>query len=105
MDLWSLGSGGQLRALGFRSFSSAGLDLNSFSIFSICQVYHDPEAVTAAIVTCGGLCPGLNNVIQGIVNTLEDYGKRSTCFCVTHQLCLDQSSLRLHASKPTWRLC
>jgi 6-phosphofructokinase len=30
--------------------------------------------VTAAIVTCGGLCPGLNDVVQNIVFTLADYG-------------------------------
>jgi hypothetical protein len=30
--------------------------------------------VTAAIVTCGGLCPGLNDVTAGIVNKLSDYG-------------------------------
>jgi hypothetical protein len=30
--------------------------------------------VTAAIVTCGGLCPGLNDVVQNIVYTLADYG-------------------------------
>lgn len=30
--------------------------------------------VTAAIVTCGGLCPGLNDVVQNIVFTLTDYG-------------------------------
>ena len=30
--------------------------------------------MTAAVVTCGGLCPGLNDVIQNIVFTLEDYG-------------------------------
>jgi 6-phosphofructokinase 1 len=30
-----------------------------------------------AIVTCGGLCPGLNNVIRGLVNVLTyDYGVR-----------------------------
>lgn len=29
----------------------------------------------AAIVTCGGLCPGLNNVIREIVYTLnKNYG-------------------------------
>ncbi len=37
----------------------------------------EPSKVTAAIVTCGGLCPGLNDVIQNIVATLEDYGVRS----------------------------
>ena len=33
-------------------------------------IYHDPKWTTAAIVTCGGLCPGLNDVIKGLVNTL-----------------------------------
>jgi 6-phosphofructokinase 1 len=27
--------------------------------------------VTAAIVTCGGLCPGLNNVIRELVHALH----------------------------------
>lgn len=34
----------------------------------------DPKKVTAAVVTCGGLCPGLNDVVQNIVYTLDDYG-------------------------------
>lgn len=34
------------------------------------KIYFDPARVTAGIVTCGGLCPGLNNVIQGIVQEL-----------------------------------
>lgn len=38
------------------------------------QIYFEPKEVTAAIVTCGGLCPGLNDVIQNIVYTLADYG-------------------------------
>lgn len=29
-----------------------------------------PKTVCAGIVTCGGLCPGLNNVIKGVVTTL-----------------------------------
>ena len=37
-------------------------------------IYHDPNTVNCAIVTCGGLCPGLNDVVQGIVRKLEDYG-------------------------------
>ncbi len=32
--------------------------------------HFDPAHVKAAIVTCGGLCPGLNNVIREIVHTL-----------------------------------
>ena len=38
------------------------------------QIYFDPKKVNAAVVTCGGLCPGLNDVVQGIVKKLEDYG-------------------------------
>ncbi|MBU3914493.1 ATP-dependent 6-phosphofructokinase, partial [bacterium] len=41
-------------------------------------IYFDPTKVTAAIVTCGGLCPGLNNVIRAIVMGLyHGYGVRS----------------------------
>jgi len=59
------------------------LDLNSGSKLCVqrSRCAHpadwEPRAVTAAIVTCGGLCPGLNDVIQNIVFTLEDYGVRS----------------------------
>src|SRR5690606_32784823 len=36
-----------------------------------------PHKVRAAIVTCGGLCPGLNNVIRGLVFELWfGYGVR-----------------------------
>jgi 6-phosphofructokinase 1 len=39
------------------------------------HLYFDPARVRAAIVTCGGLCPGLNNVIRGLVLELADsYG-------------------------------
>lgn len=39
------------------------------------KIFHNPSSITAAIITCGGLCPGLNNVIKGLVNVLEqDYG-------------------------------
>lgn len=33
-------------------------------------LYFDPAKTKAAIVTCGGLCPGLNNVIRSIFNQL-----------------------------------
>lgn len=33
-------------------------------------IHFDPLKVRAAIVTCGGLCPGLNNVIRELVRTL-----------------------------------
>lgn len=39
------------------------------------QVYFEPSNSTAAIVTCGGLCPGLNNVIRHLYYSLSDgYG-------------------------------
>lgn len=34
------------------------------------SLHFNPETVNAAIVTCGGLCPGLNNVIREITNSL-----------------------------------
>ncbi|KAG2319090.1 hypothetical protein Bca52824_012303 [Brassica carinata] len=41
------------------------------------KIYFRPEDVRAAIVTCGGLCPGLNDVIRHIVTTLEIYGVKN----------------------------
>uniref|UniRef100_A0A453QPR8 Phosphofructokinase domain-containing protein n=1 Tax=Aegilops tauschii subsp. strangulata TaxID=200361 RepID=A0A453QPR8_AEGTS len=39
------------------------------------RVYFEPDEVHACIVTCGGLCPGLNTVIREIVCGLSDmYG-------------------------------
>lgn len=35
------------------------------------RVFFDPQRLTAAVVTCGGLCPGLNNVIRSIVMELH----------------------------------
>ncbi|KAL2237058.1 ATP-dependent 6-phosphofructokinase 6 [Sesamum indicum] len=35
------------------------------------RVYFAPEEVHACIVTCGGLCPGLNTVIREIVHSLD----------------------------------
>jgi 6-phosphofructokinase 1 len=35
------------------------------------QIYFDPSKLKAGIVTCGGLCPGLNDVIRGLVMTLH----------------------------------
>jgi hypothetical protein len=32
--------------------------------------HFDPTKVRAAIVTCGGLCPGLNNVVRELVHSL-----------------------------------
>ncbi|KAA8491541.1 ATP-dependent 6-phosphofructokinase 7 [Porphyridium purpureum] len=39
------------------------------------QVYFQPQEVRAAIVSCGGLCPGINTVIREIVGCLQkEYG-------------------------------
>ena len=41
-------------------------------------IFHDPAWTRAGIVTCGGLCPGLNNVIKGLVQVLWfAYGVRN----------------------------
>ncbi|MBW2732906.1 MAG: ATP-dependent 6-phosphofructokinase [Deltaproteobacteria bacterium] len=34
------------------------------------RTYFAGQKVTAGIVTCGGLCPGLNNIVRGVVLTL-----------------------------------
>jgi 6-phosphofructokinase 1 len=39
------------------------------------KIYFDPRTVRCGIVTCGGLCPGLNNVVRGLVLELfHGYG-------------------------------
>ncbi len=39
------------------------------------KIFHDPSWSRAAILTAGGLCPGLNHVIKGLVEILSlDYG-------------------------------
>jgi 6-phosphofructokinase 1 len=42
------------------------------------RLFFDPAATRAAIVTCGGLCPGLNNVIRSVTRELRrSYGVAS----------------------------
>lgn len=39
------------------------------------KIFFDPAKTRVAIVTCGGLCPGLNNVIRSVFNELfHNYG-------------------------------
>jgi 6-phosphofructokinase 1 len=47
------------------------------------KIFFDPHKTTAGIVTCGGLCPGLNDVIRGLTLELRlRYGvKRVYGFC------------------------
>jgi len=35
------------------------------------SIYIDPQTTHAAVVSCGGLCPGINDVVRQIVTTLE----------------------------------
>jgi 6-phosphofructokinase 1 len=57
---------------------SAGLDLPAFEAAGPRQrIFLDPKKTAAAIVTCGGLCPGINNVIRTLVMSLyHGYGVR-----------------------------
>ena len=42
------------------------------------RIFHDPSWTRVGIVTAGGLCPGLNNVIKGLVEILAfDYGVKT----------------------------
>ena len=42
------------------------------------KIYFDPSRLKCGIVTCGGLCPGLNDVIRAIVLSLHHhYGVRT----------------------------
>jgi 6-phosphofructokinase 1 len=42
------------------------------------KIYFDPSKLKCGIVTCGGLCPGLNSVIRAIVLSLhQNYGVRT----------------------------
>ncbi|MEE8480861.1 MAG: ATP-dependent 6-phosphofructokinase [Desulfobacterales bacterium] len=44
------------------------------------KIYFDPSKLKCALVTCGGLCPGLNDIIRSIVLELfHGYGVRNIC--------------------------
>lgn len=58
-----------------------GIDLADDSVLELAgprwSLFFEPDQVRAAIVTCGGLCPGLNAVIRGLVMQLwHIYGVR-----------------------------
>ncbi len=43
------------------------------------KIFFDPARTTVGIVTCGGLCPGLNDIIRGLVNRCHlQYGVSRT---------------------------
>ena len=60
------------------------------------KIFFEPEPLTCGIVTCGGICPGLNNVIRSVVMTLTyvygvrrivgfRYGYAGMCACNGHE--------------------
>ncbi len=51
-----------------RSYMSSGKEPPCFEMAGPREnIYFDPSKLKCGIVTCGGLCPGLNDVIRGIV--------------------------------------
>ncbi len=58
---------------------AGGGDLPSFEMAGPRnKIYFDPSKLKCGIITCGGLCPGLNNVIRAIILSLyHHYGVQS----------------------------
>ncbi|MEO6053057.1 MAG: 6-phosphofructokinase, partial [Chthoniobacterales bacterium] len=51
-----------------RSLVESGQEIPSVEVAGPrSRIFFDPEITGVAIVTCGGLCPGLNNVIRALV--------------------------------------
>lgn len=59
-----------------RELKAAGREIPFFELAGPREkLFFDPGEISCAIVTCGGLCPGLNDVIRSITLTLtNDYG-------------------------------
>lgn len=54
------------------------------------SLHFKPKEVRAAVVTCGGLCPGLNSVIHHLVLTLLNiYGAEKVC-CKNLRACAEK---------------
>jgi 6-phosphofructokinase 1 len=62
------------------------------------QVVYEPDDVCAAIVTCGGLCPGLNAVVRELVDALwYQYGvKRIHGICGGYRGFYSRDTVPLH---------
>ncbi|HZZ73830.1 MAG TPA: ATP-dependent 6-phosphofructokinase [Pirellulales bacterium] len=48
------------------------------------QIYFDPSKLRVGIVTCGGLCPGINNVIRALVMELHFHYRVKHIFGFSH---------------------
>ena len=56
---------------GFRKAMESGIEPDSFELAGPrSMIYFAPAHTKAAIVTCGGLCPGINSVIRSLVRQL-----------------------------------
>ncbi len=66
------------RALLYEPRFHAGAPLRSLSLEQAGPreaIFFDPQRSKAAVVTCGGLCPGINNVIRSLVfELIHNYG-------------------------------
>jgi 6-phosphofructokinase 1 len=62
-----------------RGFLSKGIDPPSMEVAGPRKkIYFDPDCFRGAIVTCGGICPGLNNVIRSVFFELHHrYGVKT----------------------------
>ena len=43
-------------------------------------LFHNPKKTKAALITCGGLCPGLNNVIKSLVHAVCSLDSKQSWF-------------------------
>lgn len=50
------------------------------------KIYFDPSKLKCAIVTCGGLCPGLNDIIRSMVLELHHIYNVQTIYGIRHGL-------------------
>ena len=50
------------------------------------KIYFDPSKLKCAVVTCGGLCPGLNDIIRAIVLELYHIYHVKTIYGIRHGL-------------------
>jgi len=50
------------------------------------HIYFDPSKLKCAVVTCGGLCPGLNDIIRSIVLELHHIYNVKTIYGIRHGL-------------------
>ena len=49
-------------------FVAAGKEIPSFEMAGPRhEIFFEPERLNCALVTCGGLCPGLNDIIRSVV--------------------------------------